>query len=286
MAVAAQTRPKPGGGRLLILLGAGLAGAAFVTVFVLGGLLGAGHGAGGAAVKVVVAARDVGVRTPLGKDDLVLQDFAQSDVPPHSYSKIEDITRGGLIAELNISKGQPITENMLAKSGDVILGAQPAFLPIGQGFVAVTVPTGEQQGVAGYIQAGDYINVLVSLNTSQFGIQGQSRTVTKTTFTNLHVLRVGPSSGTVQAASGQGQSSQGQAGGVATSLTVVMTECDAEYMNWFLNNTQLKYSLSSYRDYQPQDTKVDQGCPNATAAASGRGVSFPLVDQRFGFSKA
>jgi pilus assembly protein CpaB len=248
---------------------------------VLIGSFGGGKGPGGATVKVVVAARDIPIRAQITKEDLALADFAQSDAPPRSYSKVDDVLRGGLIAELNVAKGQPLTENMLAKSGDVIPGTQPAFLPIPQGFVALTIPTGEQQGVAGFIQPGDYISIQAQLTTSVFA-QGQPKTVIKTVFTNLHVLRTGPAVNNVQPAGGGQQQQQAAPGGLTSSLTVVTTACDAEFLHWFLNNAVLKYELESFKDYQPQDTKVDAACANVNAA---KGVSASLVDQRFGFTK-
>jgi Flp pilus assembly protein CpaB len=256
---------------------------AFGLVFVVAGAFSSGRTGGGPTVKVVVAARDIPLRAPIVKEDLVLQDFSQTDVPPGSYSQVKDAT--GLIAELNISKGQALTQNMLAKSGDVVTGIQPAYLPIPQGFVALTIPTGEQQGVAGFIQAGDYINVIAQVSTQVIDPkQAAVRNVNKTVFTNLHVLRTGPASSTVQSASGGGSSGQqqsAQTGAGASSLTVVMTQCDAEFMNWFLNGASLKYTLGSYKDYQPQDTKPDPTCPNASA---GKGVGPKLVDDRWHFT--
>lgn len=284
MAVAAQSRPKSGGGRLLIIVGVLLALLAFGLVFVVAGALSSGRaGPGGPSVKVVVAARDVPFRSTLAKEDLVLQDFAQTDVPPQSYSQVKDAT--GLIAELNISKGQALTQNMLAKSGDETLpGLKPAYLPIPQGFVAMTIPTSEQQGVAGFIQAGDYISVIATVGVTVIDPkQTQTRNVNRTVFTNLHVLRIGVASGQVQSAGNGSSSSQQTTGtnGNVSSLTVVMTQCDAEFMNWFLNSATLKYTLPSYKDTQPQDAKVDPTCPNAT---STHGVGPHDVDNRWHFT--
>jgi Flp pilus assembly protein CpaB len=257
---------------------------AFGLVFVVAGALSSGRaGPGGPSVKVVVAARDIPLRAILQKEDLVLQDFATTDVPPQSYSQTKDAT--GLIAELNIAKGQALTQNMLAKSADGgFSGIQPAYLPIAQGFVALTIPTSEQQGVAGYIQAGDYINVIATVGVTVIDPkQTQTRNVNKTVFTNLHVLRTGVATGQVQSASnGSSSSQQGSATGAgASSLTVVMTQCDAEFMNWFLNSASLKYTISSYHDYQPQDVKADPTCPNAT---STKGVGPHDVDNRWHFT--
>lgn len=295
MAVAAQNRPRAGGGRLFILVGAVLAVLAFVLVLVFGRAGAGGAASGGATTKVIVAARDIALRTQLTAADLQFQDYSTAALPPtvKAYTKMDDIVKGGLIAEINITKGQLISQNMLAQQGDLITGAQPAYLPIPQGFVAVTIPAGgEINGVAGFIQAGDYISMIatVQLAALQSGAApplGAPTTGTKTVFQNLHVLRLGPAAATVQPAAGtaapaNGGASTGQAGGITTSMTVVVTACDAEYLTWLTTNAQIKYELPSFKDYQPQDTKPDPSCASVLQT---KGVTSKQVDARFGFTK-
>lgn len=296
MAVATPARPRASSSRIFIIAGAGLAVLAFVLVFVLGGNR-PGAGISGPTVKIVVAARDVPFRTALTKDDLTLADYPQSLVPTGAYNKVEDVigkqaAQGGVasanetgaVAEVQIKQGQPVTQNLLARSVDAIQ-VQPAYLPIPKGFVTVTVPTGEQIGVAGFIQAGDYIAVVATVNTQAFA-QGQPnqpsgsqpKTVTKTIFTNVHVLKVGPATGTVSSGSAPQSATTG---GVATSLTLVMTECDVEMLRWMQANSQLSYTLPSYQDYKPSDAKPDTSCADATAA---HGVGPQAVNTRWGFT--
>jgi len=130
----------------------------------------------------------------------------------------------------------------------------------GSGYVALTIPTSEQQGVADNIQPGDYIAIIASVTS---GI----KVATLTVFANVHVIRVG-----TPAAAGAGSSS-------ANSLTVVVTECQAEYITWFLNNASLKYALESYQDYLPAGSQTkDPQCPNAS---STKGVTQELVQKTF-----
>jgi Flp pilus assembly protein CpaB len=153
----------------------------------------------------------------------------------------------------------------------------------------MTVPTGEQQGVAGHISIGDYITVIVSASVTTFGAKpsstGVTKIVSKTVFTNLRIIGLGPAVASVQSANGG--SSTTSAGGAATtgvtsSLTVELTQCDAEYLTWFLNNTQVRYTLESFKDYgtAPTDNQ-DPSCPAITAAG---GVSQTQVDARYHFS--
>jgi len=87
----------------------------------------------------------------------------------------------------------------------------------------------------------------------------------RTVFTNIHVLRVGPANLDVQAAQNKGSAPAKQTSGAA-SLTVVVTQCQAEFINWFIANGTIKYTLESYKDYAPRDTTADVNCPNADAA--------------------
>jgi hypothetical protein len=89
-------------------------------------------------------------------------------------------------------------------------------------------------------------------------------------FHDLEVLRVGPASG---GASG------GQA--VTSSLTVLMTSCDSEFMFWLLTNSTLKYELESHTDYQGAPTAPSDACPRISSAA---GVGPLEVDKRWHFT--
>ena len=205
---------------------------------------------------MVVAAHDIQIRVPVLPSDLVVAQFHSTDVPPGSFSKVTDLK--GVVAAINISKGQAVTSNLLLTSTDAVIGPQSAYLPIPAGFVALTIPTGEQQGVAGYIQVGDYLSLVAV-------IHGKTSTNIRTVYTNIPVIRVGTA--TSESAPVQGSvNNPPKQGGLSSSLTVILTQCQAEYVSWFLSNGSLKYTLESYHDYQPQDVQVDPVCPNVNAA--------------------
>ena len=281
MAVAAPPRPRTGSGRLFVIVGFLLAVVAAGGVFLYGTVTQGGGGAGAANNTIVVAARDIPFRGVLGADDLTTAKY--STVPPNSFTAVKDLKDKNLIAQLNISKGQPILSNMLASSPDQITGRASGFLQIPQGFVAVTMPTSELQGVAGYIQPNDYISILATLSVQIFQgsqQQGPAKTVTKTVFTNVHVLRVGAATNQVAPVSGN-QNSSTQSGANATSLTFVVTACDAEFLNWFRSQATLSYELESFKDYKPQDVTPNAACSNVDAA---KGIGPTLVNQRYGFT--
>ena len=277
----APSRPRPGGGRLFIIVGLLLAVAAGAGVFFLGGTLGGGGGAG-PSVTVMVASTTIQSRQALRSEDMTAEQV--TGVFVNTYKKASDAV--GLIAEVQITKGTIITSDMLVKDQNQI-GATtaPAYLPLAQGYVAITVPTSEQQGVAGHIVVGDYITMIASAQTSLFqkpGAATTSTTVVKTVFTNLRIIGVGPAIISTVPANGSGAqtTNPGAVGGVSSSLTLEMTQCDSEYMVWFLNTTQLKYTLESFHDYLSAPTGPDSSCPNVLAA---KGVTSADVNTRFHF---
>jgi len=199
---------------------------------------------------------------------LTLNRIPATAATPGFLTKVSDVA--GSTAQIRILRGQAITANFITSSPDQITDPAPAFLPIPQGDIAFTLPTNEQQGVGGYIAAGDYIDIIATVNTSVLNA-ATPRVVTATVFHHVHVIRVGPS---LDAKKG------GQQQGVASSLTIVSTECDAKVLDWLIANASLRYLLESYKDYKPADAAVASTC-----APSGV-VSPPHIDALFQFTKS
>ena len=258
---------------------------AFGGVFLLGNTLGGGGGGGASASKVVVAKTDIPLRHIIVDSDL---DFANATaVGPVYANKADVITK---ISQIKITKGSVITGDMLATDINIVPGgAAPAYLPLPSGYVAMTIPTGEMQGVAGHISVGDYITVVASASVSIFATgaaapAGPPKIVTKTVFRDLRVIGLGPATANVAPAGGT--AAGGTAApitGVTSSLTIVLSQCDAEYFNWFLNNMALRYTLQSYKDYlkTPLGDNSDPNCKNISDAS---GVTQYKVDARYKFT--
>lgn len=288
MAVAsAPARPRPGGGRFLIIIGLLLAILAGAGVFLLGNF-GGGGGAigGGPSETVVVAAQSIPIRHQLTDADLTTTKI--SGTLQNTYTRPGDVK--GLISEIQITKGALITSDMLARDAGLIpAGSAPAYLPLASGYVAMTIPTGEQQGVAGHITLGDYITVIASASLTIFsttGVQaaGPAKVVSKTVFTNVHIIGLGPASANVQPAGSAGAAggAQGATTGVTSSLTIELTQCDAEFFTWFLGNTTVRYTLESFNDYLKQPPSApDPTCPTVGTA---QGVSQKEVEARYHFT--
>jgi pilus assembly protein CpaB len=267
--VPPPARPNAGVRTPLFLLGVGLALLAFIAMFAFG-IVFANRGLTGREVPVVLAAVDIQAREPITIAMLSLGQVPASSLPPHAFVRLEDLN--GYSAVVTIYNGQALTANIVASNPDQIQGGSNAYLPIPQGYIAMTLPSGELQGVAGYVAPGDYINIIATVNTSLFS-PSNPHTATRTVFSNLHVIRVGPPSLSPK---------EGQPIGISSSITVVVSECDAQYLEWLLTNVTLKYVLLSYKDYDSKPVSPDSSCPPTSVPAV---VGPAQVDARWAFTK-
>jgi Flp pilus assembly protein CpaB len=247
-------------GRLYIIIGAVLAVLAFATAAGVASLGLLSNNPVG--TKVVVAKNAIGARNKILAADLELK--VVSPTPPLSFTDINAVAGKG--ARVDIPVGAPVTANLIAQAPDLLTSSDLTYLPIPKGFVATTMPTSEQVGVGGYVQVGDRIVVTATINTQVFGVS-PGASVVRTVFRDLDVIRVGPA--TTQPATVQ----------VTSSLTVLMTLCDAEYLSWLLTNATLKYELESSKDY---GSVVQPSCTQSEAG----GVGPKDIDARWHFSSS
>ena len=148
----------------LVVVGAIVVIASFAATVLIGQLAGRTTTAvPGATQPVLVAARDVAARTVLVAGDLAVAHYAVADVPPAALATAGAAV--GLVAQTPLKKGQPVLSNQIGK--DAGSGALSAYLPLAPGIVALTVPSDEQHGVGGYVQAGDYIDIVAVVTAEE-----------------------------------------------------------------------------------------------------------------------
>jgi pilus assembly protein CpaB len=198
--------------------------------------------------QIVVAAHDLDARTVLAAGDVMLASYYTADVPTGAYTKTSEVA--GKVVEVSVKSGQPLLSNQL--------GTAASVLPLARGEVAATVPTGELVGVAGFIKPGDYIDVIAVVPSRSGGFAN-----VRTIYSGVHVIRTGAGSGDIP--------------GQATSLTLAVSECQAEFISWFVANASLKYSLLSAADY----AAAAQATPDNSCPAKSKGVSDTDVKSRW-----
>lgn len=207
--------------------------------------------------SVVVAAKDLSPRVPIAAGDLSTRTLnVPGNYPKVYFGSVNQVA--GMVPLVPILTGEVVSANDVAKPNQA-LGSQSEFLAIPKGYVALTIPTSEQQGVADYIQPDDYISVIATVTSN-------GRVASKTIFTQLHVIKVGSAS-----TSGGGTAA-------ASSLTVVVTQCEAEVITWFLTYASLKYTLESYQDYAPGAQNPDPKCPSVNDA---KGVTLQVIQANY-----
>ncbi len=91
----------------------------------------------------------------------------------------------------------------------------------------------------------------------------------------MHVIRIGPAAATAGPVVAAAQ-------GVTSSLTVLLTPCDAPYMTWLVTNGSVRYTLQSAKDYARTPTGPDPGCAVGVQPAR---VGPAEVDAKFGFTR-
>jgi len=108
-------------------------------------------------VDVVVAARAIAPRTVITKDMLALKAFPKEFLSPAFLTSMEQAV--GRVATTAIAEGEILYRSRLAEKGEKT-GFSTRIPP---GKRAVTVAVNEISGVAGLIEPGDRVDVLVTL---------------------------------------------------------------------------------------------------------------------------
>jgi Flp pilus assembly protein CpaB len=128
--------------------------------------------------SVVVAARDIPTRKPIEEGDLVMRSVPADPTNAQAFARIDDVL--GRISGVPIASGEMVTSNMLASttSGQAfsILEAGQQFDPNGPDLRAVSVTVPDERAVAGTLQPGQHVDLIVTMamNPSLGQTAGQS----------------------------------------------------------------------------------------------------------------
>ncbi|MBI5305614.1 MAG: Flp pilus assembly protein CpaB [Chloroflexi bacterium] len=151
-----------GGGRILVLLGLVLgmitAGGTFV---VMNSSVATTEKP--ATKMVVVAQQNIAQRSEIPPEAIVLKEWPESSLPQSGTFETLDKVLGKL-ALVPIYPGQLILEPMIVDKTDAEKNRSDASFLVPEGKVAVAFPMTDLSGVAGALQVGDVIDVLLTLN--------------------------------------------------------------------------------------------------------------------------
>lgn len=190
-----------------------------------GGGAGAALPAGG---TVAVAARDLPLGTVLRAEDLRMITWPGTVPAGYMASAAMAVGRGLVTA---VRTNEPILESKLAQKGAG--GGLPVIIP--EGMRAVSVRVDEVIGVAGFVQPGTRVDVLLSLSG---GNPLVPEAVTRTILQNVQVAAAGQS---IQ------RNEQGQAVTVSV-ITLLLEPKDAELLTLATQQGRLQLALRNMLD--------------------------------------
>lgn len=141
----------------------------------------------GDKVKVVVAVRDLYMGLPISPDDVTERELNPEMIEKeHTFASLADVL--GHTPKERILANEPVREERLARP-DAGVGLNAIITP---GKRAITVATDTETAVAGLLQAGNYIDIIVTIrpeDPTQVGGKWVSETILQT----IKVLAVGSS---------------------------------------------------------------------------------------------
>lgn len=140
-------------------------------------------------VPVVVAVRDLYMGLPISPEDVVLRNVIPEMVPREpTFDDLEKVL--GRTPRERILANEPIREERLA-SANAGIGLNAIVTP---GKRAMTMATNTESGVAGLLQAGNFVDVIVTIKPEDPMAVG-AKYVTETILQEIKVLAVGSNLG-------------------------------------------------------------------------------------------
>ncbi len=137
-----------------------------------------------ASSKVVVAAIDIDLGTPLTPQMLKLADWPKGSVPAGATEDIKTLdTR---VVRTSLLRGEPVLESKLATVGAT--GGLSAV--IGQGNRAMTVRVNDVVGVAGFALPGNYVDIVVNTEDETVKAENVNKSISKIVLEHIMVLAV------------------------------------------------------------------------------------------------
>jgi pilus assembly protein CpaB len=131
--------------------------------------------------QVVVAEADIAPGTAMVGRLLRVATWPRDIIPPRAVTSVKQLE--GRVAQMPIAKGEPILLTKMAPEGTAAgLGGL-----LDPNSLAVTVKTDEVSGVAGFVNPGDRIDVLVEMP----GMKGNNEHISKIILQNIKVLSKG-----------------------------------------------------------------------------------------------
>ena len=142
-----------------------------------------------ATSKVVVAAIDIDLGTPLNLKMLKIAEWPKVSVPAGSVDDIKKLN--DRVLKTSLLRGEPVLESKLAPLGAT--GGLSAV--INPGNRAMTVRVNDVVGVAGFALPGNYVDIVVNTEDEYNKAESMSKSISKIVLEHILVLAVAQEQG-------------------------------------------------------------------------------------------
>lgn len=137
-----------------------------------------------ASSKIVVAAQDIDLGTPLTPQMLKVADWPKGSVPAGATEDIKTLdTR---VVKTSLLRGEPVLESKLAPLGAT--GGLSAVIK--EGNRAMTVRVNDVVGVAGFALPGNYVDIVVNTEDESVKAENVNKSISKIVLEHILVLAV------------------------------------------------------------------------------------------------
>lgn len=190
--------------------------------------------------SIVVAAANIPANTLVTEGMVTMKSLPVQAVHPNT---VTDLSKAlGQITKYPLVAGEQVLLSRLGEQGE---GAETLSFKLEEGYRALTVAVDEVTGVAGYIESGDYVDLIATLIYPKN--EGEvSYAVSTMLAENILVLKTGIKT----------MSSTDSSGALYTSVTLSVTPEDALKINYAASNGRLRLVLRPVLDetiVQPED---------------------------------
>lgn len=207
-------------------------------------------------VPVVVAVQDIPERVGLEAPMLAVKQWPADAIPADAISKIEDVV--GKASVTKIYAGEPLLRGKLV---DARAASSLTFL-IPPGMVAYTIPANESNAVAGAIQAGDSVDVLVTLRIQDVdvrtGNESKDQLTAQLTLQDVKVIGIGvwtpPRKSAPASTAGATTTDASSKPVEMRTLTVLVNQQDALVLKYASEQGTVSLALRPYNDHEKVTT--------------------------------
>jgi pilus assembly protein CpaB len=186
-----------------------------------------------ATASVAVASKDVPPGTSITPEMVKVATWPKELIPPHSAASLGQVQ--GRVAIMPIANGEPILNRKLAPVGTAA-GLSGLLDPSKR---ALTVRVDDVIGVAGFINPGNRVDVLMDMK------MGDKEHYSKTILQNILVLTVG------QISEQKGDSKPV----VVNTVTMELSPEQAEILNLASNEGKIRLTLRNFRNVETVQTE-------------------------------